>query len=93
MNDQAQNQNVRINHSSHLLFIGSCFSEYISADLKSLKFRVSVNPQGILFNPISISNCLLNILKSKEFEDNDIFEDIVTSKCSVVLLVVKVVVV
>jgi hypothetical protein len=52
----------KLDYSSKCIFIGSCFSQNISAKLKRLKFPVLSNPQGILFNPISIEKCLNNIV-------------------------------
>ena len=66
---------IQINHSSRLFFIGSCFSENMSTELNALKFQVCSNPQGIIFNPVSLSLCLQNILKGKQFTFEDIFMD------------------
>lgn len=41
-----------------LLFIGSCFAEAIGQKLKERYFDVMVNPFGVLFNPLSVSDCL-----------------------------------
>lgn len=41
-----------------LLFIGSCFAEAIGNKLKERYFDVMVNPFGVLFNPLSVADCL-----------------------------------
>jgi hypothetical protein len=57
-----------------MLFIGSCFSEHIYQRLSKLKFPyLYSNPQGILFNPLSIANCLYHLVTSKD-RDGDIHE-------------------
>jgi hypothetical protein len=45
----------QINHSTQILSIGSCFSEAMGQRFADAKFSVSVNPFGILFNPLSIA--------------------------------------
>ena len=45
----------QVDHKSELFFIGSCFSEAISRKLNDRKFYMNVNPQGIMFNPLSIA--------------------------------------
>jgi hypothetical protein len=62
-----------------MLFIGSCFSENIFKELNGLKFYVSANPQGIIFNPISLSKCLTNIISNKKFNDFNVFNDCINS--------------
>jgi len=44
----------RINHSTRILTLGSCFANVMGDKLYSNKFSVSINPFGVLFNPISI---------------------------------------
>ena len=50
---------IEINRNQTVAFLGSCFSEHLSRKLDSLKFNVVSNPLGILFNPISLSNVLM----------------------------------
>lgn len=45
---------TRISYENRTLALGSCFAEQIGARLARAKFRVTVNPTGILFNPLSI---------------------------------------
>jgi len=62
-----------IDHGSKVMMIGSCFSENIGSKLKEYRFDTQINPFGILFNPISISNGLHFILKRKEYHKKDLF--------------------
>jgi len=48
----------KISHQHSLFLVGSCFSENIGCFFSEKKYKVLVNPDGILFNPISILNCL-----------------------------------
>eukprot|EP01038_Epipyxis_sp_PR26KG_P013044 gene13044-17481_t len=72
---EAKPSPFKIDHQSSIMFIGSCFSENISSELIKLKFDVTVNAQGILFNPISTTNCIDNIVKRRTFTKHDIFSD------------------
>lgn len=62
----------RINYSSQLIFIGSCFAENIGQTLLSRKFPALINPFGIMYNPLSVSNCLKSIVEEKKFCDSDL---------------------
>lgn len=53
----------KIDHTTPIHLIGSCFTDTISISLKSYKFNSYSNGQGIMFNPISISKCLDNVIK------------------------------
>ncbi|KAA6346245.1 hypothetical protein EZS27_006216 [termite gut metagenome] len=62
-----------INHSHQLLLIGSCFAENIGVLLTTSKFHCDINPFGILYNPLSISTALRDILKEKNYTIDDLF--------------------
>lgn len=49
---------TRISYENRTLALGSCFAEQIGDRLARAKFRVTVNPTGILFNPLSIVEAL-----------------------------------
>ena len=66
---------LKFDYSSKICFIGSCFSENISSQLYKRKFGVKSNPSGILFNPISIADCLSSLGGNKVFTSDDIFID------------------
>ncbi len=63
----------KINHRQHLLLIGSCFTENIGNKLKQLKFSVLENPNGILFNPVSIVNSVQSYIRNKQYDAADLF--------------------
>ena len=46
---------VQIGYNSRVLTLGSCFAAHIARKLAAAKFRVTENPSGILFNPLSIA--------------------------------------
>lgn len=47
-----------IQHTNKILLIGSCFTENIGDKLKKQKFQVLENPNGILFNPVSVAEAV-----------------------------------
>ncbi len=65
---------VYIKHQNPILLIGSCFTESIGEKLNDYKFDVHVNPNGIIFNPISVVNSLKRIISNKTFTEQEIKE-------------------
>lgn len=63
-----------ITHQSSIFLIGSCFTENINEKLNQLKFNTLINPNGILFNPVSVSEALINVIENKLYSENDLFE-------------------
>lgn len=62
-----------ITYNDRLMLIGSCFTEHIGNHLKHIKFNVLQNPNGILFDTISVCNSLLSYIDHKSYSDTDIF--------------------
>ena len=62
-----------ISHNDKCLFVGSCFAENIGNQLAATKIPTSVNPAGILYNPISIRESILNALSDKKYTSDDVF--------------------
>jgi len=62
----------KINYSTQVCFIGSCFSDNIGNKLSSLKFAVDINPFGVLYNPISIANSIDILISKKIFANQDL---------------------
>ncbi len=52
--------------------MGSCFAEHIGQRLRARKFNVTLNPFGILFNPLSVERALLSCLRMEQ--DFPVFE-------------------
>ncbi len=55
-----------------LLSIGSCFSQNIGERMQSSRMDIVVNPFGILYNPASIENALLKLLKKEAYTEEDL---------------------
>jgi len=64
---------IKINHQHNLLLIGSCFTEQIGTKLANHKFTVLDNPNGILFNPVSITKSIVSYIEQKQYGHSDLF--------------------
>ena len=64
---------VKIKHTDKLLLLGSCFTEQIGKKLSAHKFEVLENPNGILFNPISIAKAISSYADGKLYSDDELF--------------------
>ena len=62
-----------ITHSDKILLSGSCFTEHIGNFLAETKFNVLQNPNGILFDPVSVSSALLSYIQNKKYAAEDLF--------------------
>lgn len=62
-----------ITHEHKLFLIGSCFTENIGEKFEKYKFSTLQNPNGILFNPVSVAEALTDYVESKVFTENELF--------------------
>ncbi len=62
-----------ITYRDKILLTGSCFTEHIGNFLQENKFSVLQNPNGILFDPISVSSSLLSYIQNKKYIEDDLF--------------------
>lgn len=62
-----------IQYSDKLLLSGSCFAEEIGTLLQQHKFNALMNPNGILFNPLSIAQSMQSYLDGKLYTQKDLF--------------------
>ena len=64
---------VKIKMTDKLLLVGSCFTEQIGKKLSAHKFNTIENPNGILFNPISIAKAIKSYTEETVLAENDLF--------------------
>jgi hypothetical protein len=62
-----------IDYNSKILSLGSCFAENMGEKFEYFKFQNTVNPFGIIFNPISIEKLIHRAINKIEFTESDIF--------------------
>ncbi|HZK64661.1 MAG TPA: GSCFA domain-containing protein [Puia sp.] len=63
----------KIRYPQKILLTGSCFTEHIGNHLKDVKFDMLQNPNGILFDPISVAHSLVSYVDRKQYEPKDLF--------------------
>ncbi|MFI5133209.1 MAG: GSCFA domain-containing protein [Chitinophagales bacterium] len=63
-----------IGYRHKILLIGSCFTEHIGNTLEELKFSVLQNPNGILFDPVSVCKSLTSYVENKLYNEADLFQ-------------------
>lgn len=62
-----------LTHSDHLALIGSCFTEHLGDRLRRVKFRTLINPNGIVYNPVSIGQCIGRALAPEPYTREALF--------------------
>ncbi len=63
----------KITYSDNIFLIGSCFTDHIGRRLRELKFNVLQNPNGILFDPVSVGKSINSYIEMKQYEQSDLF--------------------
>ena len=74
LNFNAPKADKEINHRHKILSVGSCFTEHIGNALKDLKFSVLQNPNGILFDPVSVCQSLTSYIYQQQYSEKDFFQ-------------------
>ena len=63
-----------IGYSDKIISLGSCFADNIGNYLKSCQFNILPNPNGVIYNPISVLNTLQSIRANKEYKADSLVE-------------------
>ena len=63
----------RLDYASRILMAGSCFVENIGEKLKYFRFKVDVNPCGVVYNPLSVAGTLELLLERRRFVETDLW--------------------
>ncbi|MDD2326783.1 MAG: GSCFA domain-containing protein [bacterium] len=64
---------ISIDHHRQMMLFGSCFSGEIGRKLTEHKFRVEINPFGILYNPLSVLFAIERLISGVPFTSDDLF--------------------
>lgn len=64
----------RINYSDEIFCLGSCFAGEIGTIMQNLRFKITVNPFGVLFNPGSINLAIERLMSRSYFKEEDLFK-------------------
>lgn len=65
---------THIHHRHTLLLMGSCFTENIGEKLRRHKFTTLENPNGILFNPVSVAEAIHSYINNRQIAVTDVFQ-------------------
>lgn len=63
----------QIQHQHSMMLIGSCFTENMGEKLQKHKFEVTENPHGILFNPVSVAEAMIQYIEQPVYTEADLF--------------------
>ena len=63
----------KVRYEQKILMTGSCFTEHIGTHLSELKFDTLQNPNGILFDPLSVAQSLISYLEPETYNPKDLF--------------------
>ena len=80
---EIKESNYKIDYSNKIMFLGSCFAENVGNVLTENKFNIQVNPYGIIYNPLSVANCLDSIIKNTQFTEDDLVFNAGSSSLSI----------
>ncbi len=56
-----------------VMLCGSCFTEHLGARFRQFHFSTVQNPNGIVFNPVSISKSMTSYISNRKYTAEDIF--------------------
>ncbi|MBS7785739.1 GSCFA domain-containing protein [Flavobacterium sp. CYK-55] len=62
-----------INYQSNLVLLGSCFAQNMGEKFSYFQFKASINPFGIIFNPISLKKIIERAVNNQMFTPADFF--------------------
>lgn len=63
----------KISIRDRIMLVGSCFTDKLGNKLAHHRFATMQNPNGILFNPVSIANAVSSYVANKQYKTDDIF--------------------
>jgi hypothetical protein len=66
-------QGTLISYKDKIMLCGSCFTENIGSKLDYHKFKTLQNPNGILFNPVSIAHSITSYIEQKQYTEEELF--------------------
>lgn len=74
LNIEMKRLDKQVTYRDKILLMGSCFTEHIGDALEDLKFSTLQNPNGILFDPVSVCKSLISYKENKKYYEEDLFQ-------------------
>ncbi len=62
----------RIGFDDKIVLMGSCFTEHIGGKLNDRYFDTLMNPNGIIFNPLSLLEPLKRVIDGNGYSEGDL---------------------
>lgn len=62
-----------VGYDTPMLVVGSCFAMNIGSHLEDCLFDVTVNPCGVVYNPMSIARTLSLVIDGREIDEDELF--------------------
>lgn len=62
-----------IDYDCKIILLGSCFAENMGEKFNYFKLQTTVNPFGIIFNPVSIAKIIERSVRKNYFKETDVF--------------------
>jgi hypothetical protein len=64
-------EQLNIRHG--VMLVGSCFTDHLGNKLQQHRFSTFQNPNGILFNPVSLAKSVKSYIEKKHYQQSDLF--------------------
>lgn len=61
-----------ISYDKPVILMGSCFTDNIGTKFRQYLFRISINPFGVMYNPLSISKGIVQLLEKNSYTNKDL---------------------
>jgi len=62
----------KLDHHTPVLMMGSCFTDNIGLYLEKYLFDISVNPFGVIYNPLSIKRAIVALMEKEAYTESDL---------------------
>ena len=67
--------NLKLDHSQRMLMLGSCFATHVGQLMQDLRFDLVVNPNGILYHPLSMASLLSRTIAERPYQAADLLSN------------------
>jgi len=69
------NTGFSVGYHDNILMLGSCFTDNIGARFAQAKMPVTINPYGVLFNPLSIASTIIKAIDYKPVAEEELIRN------------------
>lgn len=69
---KANKLNRQISHKTPVIMMGSCFTDNVGDILTKYLFDVTVNPFGVIYNPLSVKKGITQLLSREKYTEDEL---------------------